>query len=348
MSLLIVTFFALTAAGAADEPAGQPAPDAAAARSAIAKGISFLEDEGVSWMNDRKCASCHHAPLTIWSLNEARNFGYAVDEATLAEVTSWSFADDDRSKVLVVNPNKEPTVLSQAPMLLALATGSIRNVDDNIRAGYKRLVERVVTEQFPEGTWGLPAGGRPPMADSNEIMTIWTVLALSAKGLPNEAAAAQIEKARKWLAENPRGESHQSQIARLLLDQHFATPRGDLQPAIDRLLKLQNEDGGWSQIPERGSDAYATGQSLYVLGRSGETAANNAAVAKAQAWLVSKQQAEGSWNMTPRPNKPGDKESEKTGPITYVGTAWATLGLIRTTPPMEPAATGAAASTGSN
>ena len=66
---------------------------------------------------------------------------------------------------------------------------------------------------------------------------------------------------------------------------------------------------------------------------------------KGQAWLVSKQQAEGNWNMTPRPNKPGDKESENVGPITYVGTAWATLGLIRTTPPAEPAAKVPAAST---
>jgi hypothetical protein len=337
MTLLTVTILALAASGAADIPAGQPASDPTAARSAIAKAVTFIEDEGVSWMNDRKCASCHHAPMTIWSLNEAKNYGYAVDEANLAEVTTWSFAEDDRSKVLVVNPKKEPTVLSQAPMMLALATGSIRNVNDDIRAGYKRLVERVIPEQFPEGTWGLPAGGRPPMADSNEIMTIWTVLALSAKDLPNEAAAANRDKARKWLAENPRGESHQSQIARLLLDQHFETPRSELQPALDRLLKLQNDDGGWSQIAERGSDAYATGQTLYVLGRSGDNATNNAAVAKGQAWLISKQQADGTWSMTPRPNKPGDKESEKTGPITYVGTAWATLGLIRTTPAVEPA-----------
>jgi hypothetical protein len=342
MSLLTVTVLALVAAGAADDSGAPPATDSAAARSAIAKAVGFLEDEGVSWMNDRKCASCHHAPLTIWALNEARNYGYALDGNSLAEVTTWSFAEDDRSKILVVNPKKEPTVLSQAPMMLALATGSIRNVDDSIRAGYARLVERLVSEQFPEGTWGLPAGGRPPLVDSNEIMTIWTVLALSAKGLPNESAAANIEKARKWLAENPRGESHQSQIARLLVDLHFETPRTELQPAIDRLLKLQNADGGWSQIPERGSDAYATGQTLYVLGLAGEKAANNAAVAKGQAWLINKQHADGSWEITPRPNKPGDNESDKTRPITYVGTAWATLGLIRTTPadpaPAVPAA----------
>jgi hypothetical protein len=311
------------------------------------KSIAFLEDEGVSWMNDRKCASCHHAPLTIWTLNEAQSSGYAVDESVLDDITSWAFADDDRAKVLVVSPTKEPTVLSQAPMMLALASGSIRKVDDNIRAGYARLVARVVTEQSAEGTWGLPVGGRPPLADNNEIMTIWTVLALSAKDLPNEVAAANREKARKWLSENPRGESHQSQIARLLLDQHFATPRNELQPAIDRLLALQNADGGWNQIAERGSDAYATGQTLYALGRAGENAANNAAVAKGQAWLVGKQLADGSWNMMPRPNKPGDKESTNDGPITYVGTAWATLGLIRSTPAAEPAASPPAASTGS-
>src|SRR5436190_12352088 len=77
MTLLTVTVLALAATGAADQPAGQPAADPTAARSAIAKAVTFLEDEGTAWMNDRKCASCHHAPLTIWSLNEARNYGYA-------------------------------------------------------------------------------------------------------------------------------------------------------------------------------------------------------------------------------------------------------------------------------
>jgi len=39
------------------------------------------------------------------------------------------------------------------------------------------------------------------------------------------------------------------------------------------LLALQRDDGGWSQtVPEPKSDAFATGQTLYVLSLAGLTA----------------------------------------------------------------------------
>ena len=42
---------------------------------------------------------------------------------------------------------------------------------------------------------------------------------------------------------------------------------------IDELLALQRADGGWSQsVPELKSDAFATGQTLYVLSLDGYSA----------------------------------------------------------------------------
>ena len=57
-------------------------------------------------------------------------------------------------------------------------------------------------------------------------------------------------------------------------------PRETMQTTIDELLALQRADGGWSQtVPELKSDAFATGQTLYVLslaGYHGRTTRNQA------------------------------------------------------------------------
>ena len=36
------------------------------------------------------CASCHHVPMTVWCLTEARNHGFKVNEKSLDQSRSWS------------------------------------------------------------------------------------------------------------------------------------------------------------------------------------------------------------------------------------------------------------------
>ena len=66
--------------------------DTAQTRKAIERGLPFLEKEGKAWMKEKGCVSCHHIPFLLWSHNEARARGIAVDETKLAEWTDWSWA----------------------------------------------------------------------------------------------------------------------------------------------------------------------------------------------------------------------------------------------------------------
>ena len=54
-------------------------------RSVIDRGLTFLAKDNVAWRESKQCYECHHAPFTIWALNEAKNHGYSVDETVLAE-----------------------------------------------------------------------------------------------------------------------------------------------------------------------------------------------------------------------------------------------------------------------
>src|SRR5215469_16012653 len=66
---------------------------------AVEGSTGFLEKEGVAWMKKQQCASCHHIPVMVWALNEARNRGYRVNEKLLGEVTSWALAADNDAQV---------------------------------------------------------------------------------------------------------------------------------------------------------------------------------------------------------------------------------------------------------
>jgi squalene cyclase len=103
-----------------------------------------------------------------------------------------------------------------------------------------------------------------------------------------------------------------------------------LQQEIDRFLFRQNKDGGWSQLKDGVSDAYATGQALYVLSRAG-VKRDQDAIRRGIAFLTTTQKEDGSWPMTRR-GHPGVTPSANLWPITHFGSAWAMLGLIRSVP----------------
>src|SRR5262249_39476273 len=124
---------------------------------------------------------------------------------------------------------------------------------------------------------------------------------------PQEAASARAsrEKALAWLSQSRPTESTQAITLRLLRDVRTGQGEPRLRSGVDQLLKRQNADGGWSQVPDLASDAYATGQALYVLSFAG-VKDSRPEIRRAVSFLVRAQREDGSWPMTPR-NHPGVK-----------------------------------------
>ena len=119
-----------------------------------------------------------------------------------------------------------------------------------------------------------------------------------------------------------------------------------MQSTIDELLALQRADGGWSQtVPELKSDAFATGQTLYVLSLAGYTA-ERPEIKRGIDFLVATQKPDGSWPMISRSTPDGSPGSSKLlTPITCAASSWATLGLARLVPKEKAASKAAAART---
>jgi hypothetical protein len=128
----------------------------------------------------------------------------------------------------------------------------------------------------------------------------------------------------------PRQEAAQAAALRLLVKVRAGESAKSVQPDIDAFLARQNADGGWGQLKELRSDAYATGQALYVLSLAG-VKHDRVQVRKGMAFLTASQKEDGSWPMTSRAH-PGAKPAANPVPITYFGSAWATLALMRSAP----------------
>lgn len=300
------------------------------ARRTVERSLAFLEQDARTWRKAHGCATCHHGVMTAWALAEAKREGYPVERAVLEEMITWA---KDRfvprpGQSVSPQPGRVPTLaaalLSQATFVHPAALSP-----DELA----RIAAQMVGRQMADGAWSTPPlkNGPPPVFESRETMTLWIAMTLdrSASVAYADASAAREAFARavSWLETNEPADTTQAHALRLLMDVRAGRGANDLRSRVDRLLARQQTDGGWAQAPDLGSDAYATGQALYIL-RAAGVPADRADIRRAVTFLVERQRDDGSWPMTSRAQQ-GHAGSTNPVPITYFGSAWATLGLVR-------------------
>ena len=308
------------------------------ARKAAEQGLAFLVTDAAKWREERTCATCHHGTMTVWALSEAKARGYEVAAGELAELARWT---KDRLLARIDQP-RDPRpgwkMVSTPALYLAVMAVAVPGQGAVSADELKRIAGHLVRHQEADGSWAwssAPAQNRPPpVFESDEVATRWAYLALGPP-VPAEAAAksearAARERAAAWLAKAESSDTTQAAALRLLVAAKSGGSAEALRPEVERFVGRQNPDGGWGQLKGAPSDAYATGQALYVLGLAGVTA-DRPEVRRGVAFLVATQTEDGSWPMTPRAH-PGARPSKNLAPITYFGSAWATLGLLRSTP----------------
>lgn len=311
------------------------------ARPAVERGLGFLRKEAFRWKTTRKCAACHHAPTMIWTFNEARAAGYSVDEPALKEIMTWAFLDMKTNSLTAEAPPRNVINLGWVYVLLSaetapgLGTSSFLDGEssfaigrprtpgeDDILSARQTLLHQIINKQAPDGSWGRPLDLRAPLGGPIEDITILSRLALVQSGDASKATRDCVDKAGAWLALHPHETSRQARNLRLLMNACEHRPAAELSPAIASLRAEQNSDGGWSQTPELASDAYATGQALYVLARAG-VRPGAGEMKRGVHYLIRSQREDGSWPMKSRVN------AKDLTPITSAGAAWAVLGLLR-------------------
>jgi hypothetical protein len=341
-------FLAIDARPACCDEAQEKAPNEAAstqgARQTIERGLTFLENDALVWRKEHQCATCHHGTMTVWALSEAKSRGYAVKPETLADVTAWT---KERLKGIDKPRDTRPgwRMVNTPALYLAMMAQAVPQQEAVSAEELRRIAGHLVRHQETDGAWAwssAPPGNRPPPHfESDEVATLLGYMALGPQvpadsKNPSEARESRA-KAAAWLGKREPTDTAQAAGLRLLVQVRAGESAEVLRPEIDRFLGRQNKDGGWGQLRDLPSDAYATGQALYVLGQAGVSTAR-AEVRRGVDFLVASQRPDGSWPMKSRAH-PGAKPFTNPVPITYFGSAWATLGLMRSVrPPVEAAA----------
>lgn len=341
--VVAMLIFVVAPVGAEPSPAATP-PMQDPVEQAIHRAIGYLQTESASWLNTRKCAACHHAPLPLLALSEADRQGYAIDKKYLAETMDSLLGSRDKllASKIFPNPADPPDPrpqgrgLNMGLPLLTIAARSLPSLEDGQRQSLNLIAEEIVKKQQADGSWEFFATlRRPPINESQTTDVGWIILALQTEAGPDspESHRAALAKALDWFDSARPADTHQDKVLKLLIGIRFNRPRDVIQRAIDDLDALQRADGGWSQtVPEMKSDAFATGQTLYALSLAGH-AADRPEIKRGIGFLVATQLPDGSWPMISRSTPNGEPGSAKLlTPITCAASSWATLGLARLAP----------------
>ena len=319
--MVIASFTTLTTKNITNDPE--------AIKKAINKSLPLLQRTSHVFLeNAGGCQSCHHQDLTAVNLSLAKEKGFAVNDTSLNEIfDSIMHVIRSRKEVLVQNDDPVAIVMSSGYQLWALWANRYKS-----NKLIEMLVKTLMQRQTNDGSWVSPSP-RPPLeyyAFSATALMVSAIQYYSPASLKPEVAQ-RIEKARAWMVRTVP-ETNEEKVFQLLGLKWITGDKNFIQQQAKKLLAAQREDGGWSQLTNLETDAYATGQALYALYQSGLLNADDAAYQKGISFLLKTQYEDGSWKVKSR-SVPfvafvqNGFPHEKDQFISAAGTNWATMAL---------------------
>ena len=289
-----------------------------AMRMAAQRAIPLIEKSAAIYTEQRDCFSCHHQALTVMTLSRAKLAGLPVRDDAISEQSKFTLEYFSDRKDRLPKGEGVPGGSYSAGYALAGLTAAKEPANETSRA----LVQYLLKKQNKDGSWRIGTH-RPPLEDSH-----FTATALGIEGTPK---GTHTQRASNWLkqAKAKSTEDHTFKVLGL----HWAKADQKKTDAAKVLLILQRSDGGWAQLPDMKSDAYATGQALTALKESGLLKAGSPQYKRGVAWLLKNQKADGSWQVKTR-SKPIQKYFESGFPhgkdqfISISATCWAVMALV--------------------
>jgi hypothetical protein len=300
------------------------------ARQAVQKSVALLQACGGPFFSKSGCVACHQQSATSLVLGLARPRGFDIDDKTAREQIKLTAVDlDTKRGRFLQRADIGGTAHRIAYLLLGMAAEGYE--PDGITDA---AVFELAGLQLKDGSW-LSDAHRPPSEYSQISATAISARAMALFAPP--AMRGQVEgklaAAREWLAA-AAPVANEEHAFRLLGLRWLAADESLLDEAAKPLVAEQRPDGGWAQLPDLESDAYATGLTLYALAEGGCDTAGDV-YQRGVDFLLDSQHDDGSWHVKSRSFKfqPYFESGFPHGHdqwISAAGTGWATMAILLT------------------
>ncbi len=333
-AFLLAFVVALIAAESNTAGAAASGPGAEAIRAAVEKSLPLLTAGARGSMEKReRCFTCHNQGLPILALATAQSRGFKIDTEELQKQVKFTadFLDKNRTNY-VAGKGQGGQADTAGYALWALENGGWK--PDATTAA---VTEYLLRWQKELEHWK-PQSRRPPTEQSLFTSTHAALRGLKTFGTPEqrERVGQRTEQVRAWLLKT-EAQDTEDRVFRMRALHVAGAGEPDLRKAALELLQTQRADGGWEQLASMETDAYATSTALVALHQAGGLATSDDAYRKGLRYLLSKQQADGSWLVTSR-SKPIQSYFESGYPhgtnqfISISAASWSTTALTLALP----------------
>lgn len=289
---------------------------------AIEIALPQLEKQSHNFIRIGGCNSCHAQDLVSAAAGIARDRGMAAP-LEVAQLPQSMMPSPERLMDL--------NVVGVTSVAWELFDFGMNNV---AKSPYTDAVVRhLAAMQTSAGHWSTNESRRPPMAAGDFQAAALSIYALRQYGRDADKLAtdAVIAKAVRWL-ERTNPSTTQDRAFHLLGLAWGSGSRAAVKASARALAALQRTDGGWNQLPEMASDAYATGQALYALNTAAHIGASSPVYQRGVDFLLRTQASDGTWHVPTRsiwlqPHFESGFPYGRDQFISAAGTAWAVMAL---------------------
>ncbi len=303
-------------------------------RIAIERGLDLVQEAARRYPEHRDCFSCHHQTLPMLAMVAAREKGFQIDTVLLKEQAQFTHEFYTSRIKSVRNGNGVGGRGMTAGYALWALDLAGQSPDDTTDA----LVQYLTKTQSETGQWKRQST-RPPL-EATDITSTFLAAHYMDRYANARKVTESIARAKTWIAA-AKPTSQEGRNMQLLAANRFGDAPATVATLRERILSDQQDDGGWSQVDGMASDAYATGQTLYILAETSEKPAVATASERAVAFLLNNREPDGSWHVATR-SKPIQKYFDNGDPhgkdqfISTPATAWAVAALASTLAPPPP------------
>lgn len=311
-------------------------------KAAIQKSLKALEASMLKFNQRTGCVSCHHEGLGRIALSVVRERGFSLNPAIQQAQTGRLNGGLNALRPLHLQALKDREAMKQVPLIemnevttgnswLLAGMAEMKQPKNEANGAMTMVLAR---QQSPNGAWtySLP---RVPMQSSAFTFTALSVRALRAYAPQTYAKeiAERIGRAKNWLMTTPTTNS-EDRASRLLGLKWAGASAEEREKSVQDILTDQRADGGWAQLDDMQSDAYATGQALYALRAAGGAYLPDFKLKQGVQFLLRTQEEDGSWFVNKRtaPNNNYFDAGFSHGLSQYSsfnGTCWAMMALAK-------------------